>query len=326
MAKLDLTIPTLTLSDGKTIPVLGYGLGTANWRGSRLKQQENTSTLEKVKSSISNVLSSSLDQSLVDTVKLAISLGYTHLDGAEGYANEPELGAAIKASAKKREDLFVTTKVVDSLQAGKTVPQALDQSLSSLGLDYVDLYLIHAPNFAKSDAELQAAWRGMEEVHRAGKAKSIGVSNFLPRHTDAILQIATVKPVINQIEFHPYYQHKHNGSHAGFLAYHASHGIVLSPYNPLAPITKSPGGPVDKVLSALAKKYAVSEGDVLLRWCIDLGMVPITTSSKEQRLSDYLRICTFQLTEVEVKDIQEYGAGFFQRNFKQPHLADDDES
>ena len=174
----------------------------------------------------------------------------------------------------------------------------------------------------------------MEELKAAGLARSIGVSNYLPEHLDWLLETATTPPSINQIEFHPYLQH------AGLIDYHKKHvrlstplstppslspnpnktrtpsssspqqltqnqtqNIALSAYGPQTPVTKATGGPVDDVLAKLSKKYAVNPGEICLRWCIDQDVVAITTSSKEQRLSDYLRAMTFKLTPAEVKEV-----------------------
>ena len=133
-------------------------------------------------------------------------------------------------------------------------------------------YLIHEPFFAQSDAELQTAWAAMEAVQKAGLTKSIGVSNFLPKHLDAILKTAKVVPVCNQIEFHPYLQRTE------LLNYHKQHGIATTAFAPLTAATKAKPGPADDYLAALAKKYAVSEGEISLRWCIDQDVVAITTS------------------------------------------------
>ena len=169
----------------------------------------------------------------------------------------------------------------------------------------------------------------MEELQAQGLAKSIGVSNYLPEHLDWILETCTVKPAINQIEFHPYLQH------VELLKYHkekvsislplpfssattkplppsptisliASQGIATSAYGPLTPITKGAGGPADALLAQLAKKYAVNPAEICLRYCIDQDIVPITTSGKEQRLSDYLRAMTFKLTPAEIKQVSTY--------------------
>ena len=223
------------------------------------------------------------------------------------YNTEEELGDAIKRSKVPREKLFVTTKVITNIQ---DIPNAIDTSLKKLGLSYVDLYLVHAPFFANGDEkELQQKWAQMEEVAASGKAKSIGVSNFLRPDLDAVLKTAKVRPAINQIEFHPYLQH------GDLLAYHKSKDIKVAAYGPLLPITKFKGGPLDPLLEKLASKYAVETGEILLRWAMDQNVVPVTTSSKEQRLSDYLRAFTFRLNPKELEEISEVGASHHARGF-----------
>jgi diketogulonate reductase-like aldo/keto reductase len=185
----------------------------------------------------------------------------------------------------------------------------------------VDLYLIHAPFFANDSAsELQSKWAEMEDVLASGKAKSIGVSNFLRPHLDAILATCKVRPAINQIELHPYLQH------GDLLSYHKSKDIKVAAYGPLLPLTKLAGGPLEPLLERLAKKYAVNPGEVLLRWVIDQGIVAVTTSSKEQRLSDYLRVFTFQLTPKELEEVSELGATHHARGFWNDKFEKDDRS
>jgi diketogulonate reductase-like aldo/keto reductase len=149
----------------------------------------------------------------------------------------------------------------------------------------------------------------MEAIQASGLAKSIGVSNYLTNHLNALLKTAKVIPACNQIEFHPYLQQTE------LLELHKKHGITTTAYGPLTAATKAKPGPLDDYLAALTKKYAVSEGEISLRWCIDQDIVPITTSSKEQRLSDYLRCTTFKLTPAEIKEINKLGAKKHYRGF-----------
>lgn len=153
-----------------------------------------------------------------------------------------------------------------------------------------------------------------EKVDAVLQAKSIGVSNFLPQHFEAIRKTQRVVPAINQIEFHPYLQHPQ------LLQYHKDHGIATAAYAPLTPVTKASPGPLDEYLEVLAKKYAVHPGEILLRFCIDQDIVAITTSAKEQRLSDMLRMTLFKLNPAEIKKIiglgeQKHFRGFWQHKF-----------
>ncbi len=160
----------------------------------------------------------------------------------------------------------------------------------------------------------------MEQVQRSGLAKSIGVSNYLPQHLEATLKTAEVVPAINQIEFHPYLQHPK------LLEYHKKHHIATAAYAPLTAVTKAQPGPVDEYMAALAKKYGVSEGEISLRWCIDQDIVAITTSAKEQRMSDYLRAATFKLTPKEIKTIAELGDQKHFRGFWKMKFDENDRS
>ncbi|KAI2617357.1 Aldo/keto reductase [Hypoxylon sp. NC1633] len=242
--------------------------------------------------------------------------GFRHLDGAESYGNEKELGIAIKKSGVPRSELFVTTKV---WAAPKSVKASFDASLKRLGLDYVDLYLLHWPQIARSPQQLQEFWAEMEAIKESGRAKSIGVSNFLQEHFETILETAKVTPAINQIEFHPYLQR------GTLLDFHRQHGIATAAYGPLTPITKASPGPVDDIYVALGRKYGVTDSDIGLRWIIDQGIVAVTTSSNEQRVQGFLKkIPGFKLTPSEVKEISELGKQkHFRAFFNDIYGADD---
>ncbi|KAF4985478.1 hypothetical protein FGRMN_11190 [Fusarium graminum] len=289
-------MPKLGLNDGNEIPLLAYGLGTANF-----KKGEGTE----------------FDQAVVTNTLKAIHSGFFHLDGAEMYGNEEELGAAIKQSGVPREKLYIVTKFNST--RNQDVQTAFDISMDKLGLDYVDLYLIHAPFFAKTPEDLQRVWASMEDIKRSGRARSIGVSNFIQEHLESILDAAKIPPAINQIEYHSYLQH------GDLLEFHRKHNIATSAYAPLTAITRARPGPVDAVYAELAKKYDVSEGDVALRWCIDQNIVKITTSSSQQRLKNYSeRLFGFRLTTEEVESITEAGQQKHFRAFQNQWIAKDD--
>ena len=214
--------------------------------------------------------------------------------------------------------VFITTKT--SCRAGESIETAFSRSLSKLGVDYVDLYLIHSPFFAASPAELQQKWAEVEALKDAGRARSIGVSNFLREHLETVLATARHPPAINQIEYHPYLQHTD-----GLLAFHREKGIALEAYSPLTAVTKAAPGPVDPVYERLAAKYGVTPGEVALRWVLDQGIVTVTTSSSEERLRQWVKkLPLFKLTPEEVAEIAERGEEKHFRGFWNKQFADDD--
>ena len=160
----------------------------------------------------------------------------------------------------------------------------------------------------------------MEDVKRKGKAKSIGVSNFLQSHLETIMKVATIVPSINQTEFHPYLQR------GDLVPWCKSKGIATSAYAPITPVTKAKPGPCDEILASLAKKYAVNEAEICMRWCIDQEIIPVTTTSKEQRMSDYLRAVTFKLTPKEVQEIKDKGMEKHYRGFWTRYFDSNDRS
>ncbi|KAF2672492.1 ketoreductase [Microthyrium microscopicum] len=298
MANIHTPIPALKLNDGTSIPMLSYGTGTA--RSKRGKAEEE------------------VDREIVDGCKLAMKLNYTHFDCAESYRNEVDLGVAIKESKIDPKNLYITTKVMHSVG---DIDSAIKTSLKKLQLPKVDLYLIHAPYFAnegKDEQKLQEAWKAMEKVQADGLATSIGVSNFLPAHLEAIMKTAKVTPACNQVEFHPYLPRK------DLVAANKKYGIATAAYGPLSAVTKAAPGPVDDELASLARKYAVSPAEICLRWAIDQDVIAITTSDKEQRLSDYLRVTKFKLTPEEIRRLSEEGDKKHFRGFWGAKFASDE--
>lgn len=261
-----------------------------------------------------------LDQELISITAKAIKLGYNHLDGAEVYGNELELGAAIKTANVPRDSLYVVTKLISNKK--RPTQECLDESLHKLGLEYVDLYLIHSPFFADGDkAQLQIQWAEMEACQASGKARSIGVSNYLRPHLEAILETAKVPPAVNQIEFHPYLQHN------GLLEFHREKGIATAAYAPLTAVFRAAPGPLDPVYERLARKYGVNTAQVALRWTLDMGVITLTTSSSPDRLQSYLSdLPAFKLTPREVEEISDVGNKKHYRAFWQNKFADDDRS
>jgi diketogulonate reductase-like aldo/keto reductase len=274
---------------------LGYGLGSANYKGDP---------------------KAPLDKELVGTVVLAIKTGYYHLDGAEVYGNEEELGQAIKESGVPREKLYITTKI--SGTKVQDTKAAFELSLKKLQVEYVDQYLIHAPFFAKTPEDLQKKWADLEEIHASGKAKSIGVSNFLQTDLEVILKTAKIIPAINQIEYHPYLQH------GELISFSKKHGITTSAYGPLTAAIRATPGPLDDTYKTLAKKYNVTIGEIALRWIIDQGVVALTTSSSEDRLKQYQKATTFKLSPGEVEEISKIGLKKNYRGFWKDKFLDGD--
>jgi diketogulonate reductase-like aldo/keto reductase len=201
------------------------------------------------------------------------------------------------------------------------VPTAFAGSLVRLGLEYVDLYLIHAPFSASSPEHLQRTWADLEAIQESGRARSIGVSNFLVSNLETILKTARFPPVVNQIEFHPYLQHAQDG----LLDFCREKKIAVAAYGPLTAVTKAKPGPCDDLYADLAKKYGVTEAEVALRWCIDQGIIAVTTSANEQRLQQYMnRLPSFKLTPGETERISIEGKKKHFRGFWTKKFAADD--
>jgi diketogulonate reductase-like aldo/keto reductase len=188
-------------------------------------------------------------------VRCALDVGYRHIDTAALYENEESVGAALRASGVPREDVFVTTKLLPPRAPvmGRDAGSLLEASLRRLGLDHVDLYLMHHPFFAAADPSLLTSkWAEMEALRDSGRARSIGVSNFLREHLEPILAVARHPPVINQIEYHPYLQH--DGGGEDLVRWCQGKGVAVAGYSVLTPLTSSRDGPVDGVYARLAKK------------------------------------------------------------------------
>ncbi|CAL1704615.1 unnamed protein product [Somion occarium] len=276
---------SFTLNDSNKIPWLAFGTGTALYTKEAKKE-----------------------------VIQAISHGITHLDGAQVYGNEASIGDAIAESGVPRSSLFVTTKLWD-VPAGKTVRDTLVESLRKLKVDYVDLFLIHNPQL---HPDLKSVWKQLEELKKEGLSKSIGVSNFRIKDLEVILPGAEILPSVNQIEYHPYV-FKASKPLIDFLK---KHTIVPTSYGGLTPVNRFKGGPLDPVLEKIAKRLGetrgkpVTSGQVLQVWLRQQGVPAITTTSKAERLLEYLDVETIpDLTSEEVKEIEETGSEVHHRVF-----------
>jgi len=287
-------IPIMKLNNGAAVPMLAFGTGSA-----LMKPADD----------------GKIESELVEQIKTAIKVGYTHLDCAQAYNTELEVGKAIQESGISRDKLFITTKTLGFAP----IAQALDASLMKLQVDHVDLYLLHIPWF-EAQKPLDEAWKEMEAVKASGKAKAIGVSNFLVSHLEKILPSCIETPAVNQFESSIYLQRKE------LYDFCQDKGIAVEAFGVLTPCNVAAGGPADALLTSLAKKYAVTEAEICMNWCIARGMVVVTTSLKEQRLRDYLRVETFQLTPQEVEELSEVGAKKHFRKQFTDYFAEDDRS
>ena len=230
---------------------------------------------------------------LVNAVKVAIKHGYRSIDTAAIYENEEGVGQGIREGLKEagisREDLFVTSKVWNADLGYESTIAAYEKSLQKLGLEYLDLYLIHWP----VEGKYKEAWRALETLYKEGKVKAIGVSNFQIHHLKDLMEDAEVKPMVNQVECHPRLTQKE------VQAFCKEQGIQLEAWSPLMQ-----GELLDNdVLQAIATKHGKSVAQVILRWDLQNGIVTIPKSTKEHRIVENSTIFDFELTEEEMNQI-----------------------
>ncbi|MFE5595888.1 aldo/keto reductase [Streptomyces sp. NPDC056549] len=254
-------IPTVTLNNGVEIPQLGFGVF-------QVPDDETTAA-----------------------VSAALEAGYRSIDTAAIYGNETGVGRALAASGLPREDLFVTTKLWNADQGYDATLRAFDASLAKLGLEHLDLYLIHWPTPAR-DLYLDS-WRAVERLASEGRIRAAGVSNFQPAHLQHLLDNSPLVPAVNQVELHPGLQQ------AELRAFHAEHGIATEAWSPLAQ------GAVldDPVITSIAARTGTSAAQVVLRWHLQLGNIVIPKSVTPARIRQNLDVFDFQLTDQDMAAI-----------------------
>ncbi|MFF8828317.1 aldo/keto reductase [Streptomyces sp. NPDC015131] len=247
-------VPSITLNNGVTMPQLGFGV----WQVP--------------------------DDEAAKAVGTALEAGYRSIDTAAIYENEKGTGEALRASGIAREELFVTTKLWNAEQGHDATLRAFDASLDRLGLDYVDLYLIHWPVPSK-DLYVET-YKAFEKIHADGRAKAIGVSNFLPEHLERLLGETSVVPVLNQIELHPQLQQ------AEARAFHARHDIRTEAWSPLG---QGRGLLEVPTIVAIGRKHGRTPAQVVLRWHLQLGNVVIPKSVTPSRIAENIDVFGFEL-------------------------------
>ncbi|WP_020077139.1 aldo/keto reductase [Cryocola sp. 340MFSha3.1] len=253
--------PLLTLNNGTTIPQLGFGVF-------KVDPDETTRIVTD-----------------------ALEVGYRHIDTAATYGNEEGVGQAIASAGIPRDELFITTKLWNDRQTDAEA--AFDESLGKLGLDYVDLYLIHWPTPQK-DTFVQA-WKSLEKIYASGRAKAIGVSNFLVPHLEKLLANTDVVPAVNQIELHPAHQQPE------VTAFSREHGIAIEAWGPLGqgkyPLFETPE------VSQAAEAHGKTPAQVVIRWHLQTGNIVFPKSNRRERMAENFDVFDFELSSDEVAAI-----------------------
>jgi 2,5-diketo-D-gluconate reductase A len=259
-------VPSLTMNDGMTIPQLGFGVF-------QIPQDETE-----------------------EAVTTALETGYRLIDTAQGYQNEEGVGAAVAKSDLPRDELFITTKLTNSEQGYDSTLRAFDDSMKKLGLDVLDLFLIHWP-LPMFDQYVDT-WRAFEKLQADGRIRSIGVSNFEIEHFERLAQECSVVPAVNQIELHPEF------SQPELRSYHAEHGILTEAWGPIG---QSKG--LLPVITEVAEAKDRTPAQVVLRWHIQLGNVVIPKSVTPARIRENLDVFDFELTDTEMGRIADLDCG-----------------
>jgi 2,5-diketo-D-gluconate reductase A len=275
-------VPGITLNDGNTIPQLGFGVF----------QIEPEDTAEAVEE--------------------ALRIGYRHIDTAQMYGNEREVGEAVRSSGLDRGDVFVTSKLSNSFHEPNDARKAFDDTLSDLGFDYVDLFLIHWPLPTLYDGDFVSTWKTLEELKADGRARSIGVSNFQVEHLERLAAETETVPAVNQIEVHPYFTNE------TVRAYGQEHGIVTEAWSPIAQ-----GGVLDdSKITRIAERVGRTPAQVVLRWHIQRGDIVFPKSVTPSRMQENFEVFDFELDQSDIDEISALDQGEKGRTGPHPDTFD----
>jgi 2,5-diketo-D-gluconate reductase A len=257
-------VPDIQLNNGQTIPQFGFGVFLVPPDGT------------------------------VEAVGTALQAGYRHIDTAEGYGNEKEVGEAIHKSGLDRADVFVTSKLDNDAHEPDVARRAFDGTLTALGFDYIDLFLIHWPLPTKYNGDFVSTWKTLEEFYRDGRARSIGVSNFTEHHLRRLFRESDIRPAVNQIEVHPYLTQNE------LRAFCAEHEIAVEAWSPLA---RGRELLEDPEVREIARDHDRSPAQVVLRWHIQKGHIVFPKSVTPQRIKENIDVFGFELTGGDVERI-----------------------
>ncbi len=230
------------------------------------------------------------------SVSEALRIGYRHIDTASMYGNEADVGKAVKSSGIPREAVFITTKLWNADQGFDTTLKAFDQSFKNLNVDYVDLYLLHWP----VEGKRINSWKALSQIKRSGRVRSIGVSNFMVHHLEEIINATGVVPAVNQIELSPYLYS------SDVINFCKKNNIIVEAYSPLTRSKKL----VDLKLKSIADKYAKTTAQILIRWSLQHGFVPLPKSNTPSRIKENFGVFDFEINEQDMNTLDSFNENF----------------